>query len=848
MKRILFFISLFISAVSFGQVGNFTRPSTDSSKLGATTEFLKRDAWNRQEHPLGIIYQKNSWTSTDLTNDFTQSGGITASVVSNKIQISGGANTYTQLLKINGASYLEHVTMSVKVKLGALTTSSYGFGIGWRSLNGFVDGSGNARFGIVSPATTSKVFLDAVGAPFGSTNGTVAGSANDYILLTYTKSFPYAILSARNMTTGTASVDSTFAVGGGGNTGNYTIYSFGGTFTIDSISVTSPELVNASDLFIGDSKTEGTAATDYMGRYCSLVAPYSKSLVDVGAGGDRTTEILLRMTEILSLHPKRAYMAIGSNDLRSGTSEGTFESNYSSISSQLLAAGVDVYYLLPFFETAEDQTTQKAFIVSTFPAGKIIDTWTPTNVTGRLASDGIHPNDLGHQAIANAIIQTGLFRDNKYKPVNDFGLMSRVGINVYQKINGLPTLVFTDSVGTGAGGGTPGGSTTQLQYNNAGSFGGIIGATSDGTNLYLPAFYGGTASAGNVTFHTTSHTTKGKYIFDATRGSYWSESIGNIFLGGSGASNYAYTASFSDLTGGGAIFPAMLLQNTNASSPAGGQYNIAMTNMQAGNGAVTAQFAANYGSGATAPFTVQGALFGSRSNDPVIFFQNSNQIVRIDATGANPFTTAAFDLGTSSLAWRTGYFAAGTSTIAQINIPAGTKKTTMVDGDFSHSSGHLFFHDGSTDYDLLAGGYTLPTATGSVLGGIKIGTTLGIVSGVVDLATTLASGTYTPTLTNTTNITSSSANTFYWQRTGNIVQVFGSVDVTPTSVAGCNLGVTLPVASNLVSGTDLDGNGSGPGTIYTVIGDGTNDRATLGFIASSTLINRHYFSFSYIVQ
>jgi len=35
----------------------------------------------------------------------------------------------------------------------------------------------------------------------------------------------------------------------------------------------------------------------------------------------------------------------------------------------------------------------------------------------------------------------------------------------------------------GGGGGTPGGSTTQLQYNNAGSFGGIIGITTNGTAL-----------------------------------------------------------------------------------------------------------------------------------------------------------------------------------------------------------------------------------------------------------------------------------------------------------------------------------------------------------------------------
>ena len=42
-------------------------------------------------------------------------------------------------------------------------------------------------------------------------------------------------------------------------------------------------------------------------------------------------------------------------------------------------------------------------------------------------------------------------------------------------------------IGTGGGGGSPGGSTTQLQYNNAGAFGGITGATTDGTVVTLTA-------------------------------------------------------------------------------------------------------------------------------------------------------------------------------------------------------------------------------------------------------------------------------------------------------------------------------------------------------------------------
>src|SRR5258705_312941 len=40
-------------------------------------------------------------------------------------------------------------------------------------------------------------------------------------------------------------------------------------------------------------------------------------------------------------------------------------------------------------------------------------------------------------------------------------------------------------VAQSGGGGTPGGSNTQLQYNNSGAFGGVTGATTNGTALTL---------------------------------------------------------------------------------------------------------------------------------------------------------------------------------------------------------------------------------------------------------------------------------------------------------------------------------------------------------------------------
>lgn len=62
------------------------------------------------------------------------------------------------------------------------------------------------------------------------------------------------------------------------------------------------------------------------------------------------------------------------------------------------------------------------------------------------------------------------------------------------------------------GGGSPGGSTTQVQYNNAGAFGGITGATTDGTTLTLVAPVLGTPASGNLancTFPTLNQNTSG---------------------------------------------------------------------------------------------------------------------------------------------------------------------------------------------------------------------------------------------------------------------------------------------------------------------------------------------------
>ena len=122
-----------------------------------------------------------------------------------------------------------------------------------------------------------------------------------------------------------------------------------------------------------------------------------------------------------------------------------------------------------------------------------------------------------------------------------------------------------------------------------------------------------------------------------------------------------------------------------------------------------------------------------------------------------------------------------------------------------------------TDRLTLAAGYHVTSATAT-------GTTPAI-----------QSGTYTPTLTNTTNITSSTSNAdVRWVRVGNVVTVSGGVTVRPAGAGTCALEISLPIASSLAASTELSGVVSY--TVLaagTVIGDATNDRATASFSASA---------------
>jgi hypothetical protein len=115
----------------------------------------------------------------------------------------------------------------------------------------------------------------------------------------------------------------------------------------------------------------------------------------------------------------------------------------------------------------------------------------------------------------------------------------------------------------------------------------------------------------------------------------------------------------------------------------------------------------------------------------------------------------------------------------------------------------------------------------------------------------MQSGTYTPTLTNVANLDGSTAYQCQYMRLGNVVTVSGKVDINPTLTAtSTQLGISLPVASNLGAAEDCAGTAVSPtiaGMSGAILGDTTNDRAQLQFMSSDINSNAMYFTFTYEV-
>lgn len=150
---------------------------------------------------------------------------------------------------------------------------------------------------------------------------------------------------------------------------------------------------------------------------------------------------------------------------------------------------------------------------------------------------------------------------------------------------------------------------------------------------------------------------------------------------------------------------------------------------------------------------------------------------------------------------------------------------------------------------LKAAGVNLaaPGAIGGTTPAAGTFTTLAITAGSV------ISGTYTPGLTNSTNVAASTSAVAYYTQVGNVVTVSGSLAIDPTAASTPTiLRISLPVASSIGASSDANGVGSCQsvfGLTGGITGSVGNGVAALNFVSDGTAGNVAWnYTFQYIVH
>ncbi len=156
--------------------------------------------------------------------------------------------------------------------------------------------------------------------------------------------------------------------------------------------------------------------------------------------------------------------------------------------------------------------------------------------------------------------------------------------------------------------------------------------------------------------------------------------------------------------------------------------------------------------------------------------------------------------------------------------------------------------DGLSDDDLTE---RFAVSANGRLYGTALHNNVGAVTGTTNQY--IASGTYTPTLTNTTNIDASDPKACQWTRVGNVVTVGGQFDVDPTSSAAATvLGMSLPIASNFDGQVRLGGASSavalGVQEAWGIQADPVTDVASFEGYAGTATNHTVSFTFTYLIQ
>jgi hypothetical protein len=229
-----------------------------------------------------------------------------------------------------------------------------------------------------------------------------------------------------------------------------------------------------------------------------------------------------------------------------GTSGGIpyFSSAAALSSSAVLTANLPVIGggagVAPSVGSVSGTTTKFATVnVTTFATGQCVQVDASLNLTttGSACGAGGGGTTIGTTTITGGTSGNFLYNNagvyGERTPTQTTAVLipfstSTTAQGVVPGSNGAAATSFLNATGAwsvpAGGGGAPGGSTTQVQYNNAGAFGGISNVTTNGTS-FTEADINASSSSSTFVVHGSAFTSTGINI----------NSSGNILLGGDGS-------------------------------------------------------------------------------------------------------------------------------------------------------------------------------------------------------------------------------------------------------------------------------------------------------------------------
>lgn len=388
--------------------------SSGTNTDGAPTQAIVRASVDSLRDPstLGSIYKKNSWTGI---TDFT-ANGTTPTVTSNKLVFSGGTNTLTKSLDLNGATCLDRWSKRAVFSFSAITSTSYGCGIGIKSTNGYVAQSIIAYIDATNGANKGTLYIGNSTSNAIASTAKLAFSAGDSIeLILERDQFTYRAY-LRNLSTTTNYVENNqicsiykYTAGiGVNNTGKFAFFDIGGTWTLISTDINSSQQKNTI-VADGDSKTHSGNVSSVGMRWADLLGQETGGISIHAGGGDRTNELLSRVTETAALAgtSKTVILSVGTNDLAFGKTTTQLNTDYAALVTAYQAAGLTVYHLLINDISAYNPSVLHTYILANYPADKIVDARVLR--TSDIDADLIHPIDAGHEKIFKKIRNTNYF-------------------------------------------------------------------------------------------------------------------------------------------------------------------------------------------------------------------------------------------------------------------------------------------------------------------------------------------------------------------------------------------------------------------------------------------------------